>query len=122
MDGFVTGQTLVLKAFKRATTGTEPGCDLVLYRGMEHRMCFEPRSFDPSGDVIALRKANPLALAELQPVGRLRRFVGVIVRAWQAMANVRVKRATTAGRQARAGENVPRTTSPGLVACRWRSA
>ena len=36
--------------------------------------------------------------------------------------NVRAKRAPTAGRQARAGENVPRTTSPGLVACRWRSA
>ena len=36
--------------------------------------------------------------------------------------NVRAKRATTAGRQARAGENVPRTASPGLVACRWRSA
>jgi len=36
--------------------------------------------------------------------------------------NVRAKRATTAGRQARGGENVPRTTGPGLVACRWRSA
>ena len=36
--------------------------------------------------------------------------------------NVQAKRATTAGRQARAGENVPRTTGPGLVACRWRSA
>ena len=36
--------------------------------------------------------------------------------------NVRAKRATTAGRQARAGENVPRTTGPGLGACRWRSA
>jgi hypothetical protein len=36
--------------------------------------------------------------------------------------NVRAKRATTAGRQTRAGENVPRTTGPGLVACRWRSA
>ena len=36
--------------------------------------------------------------------------------------NVRAKRATTAGRQARAGENVPRTARPGLVACRWRSA
>ncbi len=36
--------------------------------------------------------------------------------------NVRAKRATTVGRQARAGENVPRTTGPGLVACRWRSA
>ena len=39
-----------------------------------------------------------------------------------ALPNVRAKRATTAGRQARAGENVPRTTGPGLVACRWRSA
>ncbi|MCC8991412.1 MAG: hypothetical protein LM514_02210, partial [Streptococcus sp.] len=36
--------------------------------------------------------------------------------------NVRGKRATTAGRQARAGENVQRTTGPGLVTCRWRSA
>ena len=36
--------------------------------------------------------------------------------------NVRAKRATTAGRQARAGENVQSTTGPGLVACRWRSA
>ena len=35
---------------------------------------------------------------------------------------VRAKRATTAGRQARAGENVPRTARPVLVACRWRSA
>ena len=36
--------------------------------------------------------------------------------------NVRGKRATTAGRQARAGENVQRPARPGLVACRWRSA
>ena len=36
--------------------------------------------------------------------------------------NVRAKRVTAAGRQARAGENVPLTTGPGLVACRWRSA
>ena len=47
---------------------------------------------------------------------------------WAAQArqvlgpNVRAKRATTAGRQARAGETVPRTARPGLVACRWRSA
>ena len=39
-----------------------------------------------------------------------------------ALPNVRAKRATTAGRQARAGENVPRTARTGLVACRWRSA
>jgi len=39
-----------------------------------------------------------------------------------ASPNVRAKRATTAGRQARAGENVRSTTGPGLVACRWRSA
>jgi hypothetical protein len=36
--------------------------------------------------------------------------------------NVRAKRATTAGRQARACDNVRSTTGPGLVACRWRSA
>ena len=35
--------------------------------------------------------------------------------------NVRAKRATTAGRQARAVENLARRR-PGLVACRWRSA
>ena len=33
-----------------------------------------------------------------------------------SMPNVRAKRATTAGRQARAGENVRSTTGPGLVA------
>ena len=36
--------------------------------------------------------------------------------------NVRVKPAPTVGRQARAGENVPRTARPGLVARRWGSA
>ena len=36
--------------------------------------------------------------------------------------NVRAKRATTAGRQARDAENVHRTCFAGLVACRWRSA
>ena len=39
-----------------------------------------------------------------------------------AVPNVRAKRATTAGRQARPQENVHRTLRPGLVACRWRSA
>ena len=39
-----------------------------------------------------------------------------------AMPNVRAKRETTAGRQARPQENVHRTLWPGLVACRWRSA
>lgn len=39
-----------------------------------------------------------------------------------AISNVGAKRATAVGRQARAGENVPRTARPGLVACRWRSA
>ena len=38
------------------------------------------------------------------------------------MPNVRVKPAPTVGRQARAGENVPRTARPGLVARRWGSA
>ena len=36
--------------------------------------------------------------------------------------NVRVKPAPTVGRQARAGENVPRTARPGLAARRWGSA
>ena len=35
--------------------------------------------------------------------------------------NVRAKGAPTVGRQARAGENVPRTARPGLVARRWCS-
>ena len=35
--------------------------------------------------------------------------------------NVRANRETTAGHQARTGENVPRTARPGLVACRWAS-
>ena len=47
-------------------------------------------------------------------VGRARRQI--------RRPNVRAKRATTSGRQARAGDNVQRTTGPGLVACRWRSA
>jgi len=47
----------------------------------------------------------------------LGRYGGLFLR-----PNVRAKGATTAGRQARAGENVPRTARPGLVACRWRSA
>jgi hypothetical protein len=35
--------------------------------------------------------------------------------------NVRVEAGPTASRRARAGENVPRTTGLGLVACRWAS-
>ena len=35
--------------------------------------------------------------------------------------NVRVEAGPTVRRQARAGENVQRTTGPGLVACRWAS-
>ena len=40
--------------------------------------------------------------------------------AWMT-PNVRAEAGPTAGRQARAGENVPRTARPGLVACRWAS-
>ena len=39
-----------------------------------------------------------------------------------ALPNVRAKPDPTAGRQARAGENVQRTAGPGLVARRWGSA
>jgi hypothetical protein len=35
--------------------------------------------------------------------------------------DVRAEWAPAAGRQARAGENAPRTGRPGLMACRWRS-
>jgi len=38
-----------------------------------------------------------------------------------ARPNVRVEAGPTARRQARTGENVQRTTGPGLVACRWAS-
>jgi hypothetical protein len=38
-----------------------------------------------------------------------------------AQPNVRANRAPTVGRQARTGENVPRTARPGLVARRWCS-
>ena len=38
-----------------------------------------------------------------------------------ARPNVRAETGPTAGRQARAGENVPRTARPGLVACRCGS-
>jgi hypothetical protein len=36
--------------------------------------------------------------------------------------NVRVKRATAAGRQGPGWDNVPRTPARALVACRWRAA
>jgi len=36
--------------------------------------------------------------------------------------NVRGKRATTAGRQGPGWDNVPRTPTRALVACRWRFA
>ena len=49
-------------------------------------------------------------------------FLRGALKAISLMPNVRAKRATTAGRQARTGENVLRTARPGLVACRWRSA
>ena len=37
------------------------------------------------------------------------------------ISNVGVEAGPAAGRQTRAGENVPRTIGPGLVACRWCS-
>mgnify|MGYP000229230090 CR=1 FL=1 len=59
-------------------------------------------------------------------VGRLRVSLGFhcteVRNAEFVRPNVRAKRSAAAGRQARAGENVPRTAGPGLVACRWRSA
>ena len=69
--------------------------------------------------VLGKARENPWLVVLRRELSRLcdqretSRFVG---------PNVRAKRATTAGRQARAGENVPRTARLGLVACRWRSA
>jgi len=57
--------------------------------------------------------AHPLA------AGEERVSVGAFV---VVEPNVRGKPAPTVGRQARAGENVPRTAGPGLVARRWGSA
>ena len=45
-----------------------------------------------------------------------------IGRAWPVRPNIRAKRATTAGCQARAGETAPGAARLGLVACRRRSA
>ena len=69
--------------------------------------------------VQGLRKSG--LLARKRSMDWLFREVG-IAQVVVVLPNVRAKRATTAGRQARAGENVPRTARPGLVACRWRSA
>jgi hypothetical protein len=76
----------------------------------------------------AFRRGVPLSLQPLCPGANEARdasrlsMPGDLPHCLPAWPNVRAKRATTAGRQARAGENVPRTASPGLVACRWRSA
>ena len=46
---------------------------------------------------------------------------GGLARAFGVRPNVRAKPDPTVGRQARAGENVPRTARRALVACRWAS-
>ena len=85
--------------------------------------------------------ATDFQAENLQPVSRCRvhdlRKSGMLARqrstAWLfreagmaqvlvVLPNVRVKPAPTVGRQARTGENVPRTARPGLVARRWGSA
>ena len=63
--------------------------------------------------VVFLRLFSPRRM----PLTLLAKFMVVFV-----LPNVRAKRATAAGRQARPQENVHRTLWPGLVACRWRSA
>ena len=70
----------------------------------------------------ALGETCGLAASWLSNPRRQAHFLRELRIAFVLMPNVRAKRATTAGRQARAGENVPRTARPGLVACRWRSA
>ena len=55
-----------------------------------------------------------------EPADALGMFALLVSEAMRS--NVRVKPAPTVGRQARTGENVPRTARPGLVARRWGSA
>ena len=70
----------------------------------------ERRIFMPSRSMSAgLRR---LAVSKTAPMNHT---------ASTALPNVRVEAGPTASHQARAGENVPRTTGPGLVACRWAS-
>jgi hypothetical protein len=85
------------------------------------------RFFATAGDSAALRwKAMPPEYSRLGRVvvlgsRRMAHFLLEYCTTMFLMPNVRVNRATTAGHQARDGENVPRTAGPGLVACRWRS-
>ena len=93
-----------------ATDGPENSC--------ESRLHIEPGADKHDGTVGVVLKRRHIGSAI--PVGDFVANGGGD--AQSITPNVRAKRATTAGRQARAGENGRSTTGPGLVACRWRSA
>ena len=88
----------------------------------------DPATDFTAGDVFGLLKSFDAFVAM---EGDVFSFEGFLVAMFASLgggwtvfvrSNVRAKRATTAGRQARAMENVHRTRGPGLVACSWRSA
>jgi hypothetical protein len=91
---------------ERAALGSDAFASLGLRVAAESRSCAVPARSAATTNWTTLRRRSALSV-----------HTGA-----DARPNVRAKRATTAGRQARAGENVPRTARPGLVACRWRSA
>jgi hypothetical protein len=87
----------------------------------------------PSADKLLLGRANEAELSKFPFKREIKCTQELAVRTvmvhggrvhgvFGVRPNVRAKRAPTAGRQARAGENVPRTARPGLVARRWCSA
>ena len=103
--------------------------DLGLYltprqqRGSSPHQCFAEGATS-AGIAATVRRCFPCGFAALWLFSSRRQALTLLEHCTivPALPNVRAKRATTAGRQARAGENVQRTTGPGLVACRWRSA
>ena len=81
---------------------------------------------DNSSGKVTSAELTPILCKQTAAGGQVNLELAVLDCSAQAVVsvrpNVRAKRATTAGQQARAGENVQSTTGPGLVACRWRSA
>jgi hypothetical protein len=74
-----------------------------------------------SGTLLRVLSCSRLAASWLFSSRRKAHFLLEHCMAVLALPNVRAKRATTAGRQARAVQDKPRRRA-GLVACRWRSA
>ena len=106
------------RQFSTNTVNSHPPDELLLHEN-------SPRIAPSSGIRFACTSmpwsvfVQPANATTRQPISGMVRMQIAVPLVWP---NVRAKRATTAGRQARAGKNVQSTTGPGLVACRWRSA